>query len=87
MEPSTTEAQESVCGGAPPATCLVAPGTYAILPPRYALLTGEYPFRVNSWNAIFSKVGLIVDPARASALLLRLEAGRAGRRTWVNACR
>ena len=35
-------------------------------PSRYALLTGEYPFRVNSWNAIFSGVGLIVDPAKTT---------------------
>ena len=35
-------------------------------PSRYALLTGEYPFRINSWNAIFSKVGLIVDPTKTT---------------------
>ncbi len=35
-------------------------------PSRYALLTGEYPFRVNSFAPIFSKGGLIVDPAKTT---------------------
>jgi len=49
-------------------------------PSRYALLTGEYPFRANRWNAIFSKIGLIVDPAKTTiADLLK-------RKNYATAC-
>jgi arylsulfatase A-like enzyme len=33
-------------------------------PSRYALLTGEYPFRINSFAPVFARAGLIVDPAK-----------------------
>jgi arylsulfatase A len=35
-------------------------------PSRYALLTGEYPFRVDSFTPIFSRAGLIVDPTKTT---------------------
>ena len=49
-------------------------------PSRYALLTGEYPFRVNSFAPVFSRAGLIVDPAKTTiASLLK-------RRSYATAC-
>ena len=46
-------------------------------PSRYALLTGEYPLRVNSWTAIFSHVGLIIDPAKTTIASLLKRKGYA----------
>src|SRR6185503_16505617 len=49
-------------------------------PSRYALLTGEYPFRVDSWAPIFSRAGLIIDPAKTTlATLLK-------RQNYATAC-
>ncbi len=46
-------------------------------PSRYALLTGEYPFRVNSWTPIFSRAGLIIDPAKTTIASLLKRQGYA----------
>ena len=35
-------------------------------PSRYALLTGEYPFRKNSWGPAMNPSPLLVDPSRAT---------------------
>ncbi len=35
-------------------------------PSRYALLTGEYPFRVNSWGPLGTRAGLLVNPAKTT---------------------
>lgn len=46
-------------------------------PSRYALLTGEYPFRINSWAPIFARAGLIVDPAKTTLASLLKRTGYA----------
>jgi arylsulfatase A len=46
-------------------------------PSRYALLTGEYPFRVNSWAPVFARGGLIVDPAKLTIARLLQRQGYA----------
>jgi arylsulfatase A-like enzyme len=49
-------------------------------PSRYALMTGEYPFRVNSWAPIFSRDKLLIDPAKTTlASLLK-------RQNYATAC-
>ena len=46
-------------------------------PSRYALLTGEYPFRIDSWAPIFARAGLIIDPAKTTLASLLQRAGYA----------
>ena len=46
-------------------------------PTRYALLTGEYPFRVNSWGPVFARAGLIIDPGKLTLPRLLRQAGYA----------
>jgi arylsulfatase A len=49
-------------------------------PSRYALLTGEYPFRVNSFAPVFAHAGLIIDPSKTTiADLLK-------RKNYATAC-
>ena len=46
-------------------------------PSRYALVTGEYPFRIDSWAPIFSRAGMIVDPAKTTIASLLKRQGYA----------
>jgi arylsulfatase A-like enzyme len=41
-------------------------------PSRYALLTGEYPFRIDSFAPVFGRTGLLIDPKKITiASMLR----------------
>lgn len=46
-------------------------------PSRYALLTGEYPFRVDSFAPIFARAGLVIDPSKTTVASLLRRAGYA----------